>query len=34
MHIGHLLVPLEILMSNISLKYIPIHVYNYEHEII
>ncbi len=26
-----LLVPLEILMSKISLKYIPIHIYNFEH---
>ncbi len=26
-----LLVPLEILMSKISLKYIPIHIYNCEH---
>ncbi len=26
-----LLVPLEILMSTISLKYIPIHIYNFEH---
>ncbi len=26
-----LLVPLEILMSKIYLKYIPIHIYNFEH---
>ncbi len=26
-----LLVPLEILMSKISLKYIPIHIHNFEH---
>ncbi len=26
-----LLAPLEILMSKISLKYIPIHIHNYEH---
>ncbi len=26
-----LLVPLEILISKISLKYIPIHIYNFEH---
>ncbi len=26
-----LLVPLEIFMSKISLKYIPIHIYNFEH---
>ncbi len=26
-----LLVPLEILMSIISLKYIPIHIHNFEH---
>ncbi len=26
-----LLVPLEILMSKISLKYIPIHIYKFEH---
>ncbi len=26
-----LLVPLEILMGKISLKYIPIHIHNFEH---
>ncbi len=26
-----LLAPLEILMSKISLKYIPIHIHNFEH---
>ncbi len=26
-----LLVPLDILMSKISRKYIPIHIYNFEH---
>ncbi len=30
-HWTQLLVPLEILMSKISLKYIPIHIYNFEH---
>ncbi len=31
MHIGQLLAPLEIIMSKISLKYIPIHIHNFEH---
>ncbi len=30
-HWTQLLVPLEILMSKISLKYIPIHIHNFEH---
>ncbi len=30
-HVRQLLVPLEILMSKIYLKYIPIHVHNFEH---
>ncbi len=29
-----LLAPLEIIMSKISLNYIPIHIHNYEYEII
>ncbi len=31
MHNGQLLAPLEIIMSKISLKYIPIHIHNFEH---
>ncbi len=30
-HVGQLLAPLEILMSKISLKDIPIHIHNFEH---
>ncbi len=30
-HWTKLFTPLEIIMSEISLKYIPIHIYNYEH---
>ncbi len=30
-HWTQLLAPLEILMSKISLKYIPIHIHNFEH---
>ncbi len=30
-HVGQLLVPLEILMSKIYLKYIYIYIHNYEH---
>ncbi len=30
-HIGQLLVPLEILMNKMSLKYIPIRIHNFEH---
>ncbi len=26
-----ILAPLELLMSKISLKYIPVHIYNFEH---
>ncbi len=29
-----LLVPLETLMSKISLKYIPIHIHNFEHSMV
>ncbi len=28
-----LLAPLDIIMSKLSLKYIPIHIYNFEHTI-
>ncbi len=30
-HWTQLLAPLEIIMSKISLKYIPIHIHNFEH---
>ncbi len=30
-HVTQLLVPLDILMSKIYLKYIPIHIHNFEH---
>ncbi len=30
-HVGQLLVPLEIILTKISLKYIPIYIYNFEH---
>ncbi len=33
-HWPQLLVPLEILMSKISLKYIPIHIHNLEHPMV
>ncbi len=31
-HWTQLLAPLEILMSKIYLKYIPIHIHNFEHQ--
>ncbi len=30
-HIGQIFAPLEIILSKISLKYIPIHIRNFEH---
>ncbi len=32
--IGQLLAHLEILMSKISVKYIPIHIHNFEHSMV
>ncbi len=33
-NIGQFLAPLEILMSKISLKYVPIHIHNFEHSMV